>query len=41
MRTFKNLSSEDEAKMEECFVIQPFDRGVFDKRYDDVYAPAY
>lgn len=26
--------------MGKCFVIQPFDRGVFDKRYDDVYAPA-
>jgi nucleoside 2-deoxyribosyltransferase len=23
-----------------CFVIQPFDRGMFDKRYDDVIAPA-
>lgn len=23
-----------------CFVIQPFDRGPFDKRYDDVIAPA-
>lgn len=23
-----------------CFVIQPFDKGVFDKRYDDVFAPA-
>lgn len=26
--------------MEYCFVIQPFDKGVFDKRYDDVIAPA-
>lgn len=26
--------------MGRCFVMQPFDRGVFDKRYDDVYAPA-
>jgi catechol 2,3-dioxygenase-like lactoylglutathione lyase family enzyme len=23
-----------------CFVIQPFDRGPFDKRYDDVFTPA-
>lgn len=23
-----------------CFVIQPFDGGKFDKRYDDVYKPA-
>ena len=26
--------------MEYCFVIQPFDKGVFDKRYEDVIAPA-
>lgn len=26
--------------MPTCFVIQPFDSGKFDKRYDDVYAPA-
>lgn len=26
--------------MSNCFVIQPFDRGRFDKRYDDVFAPA-
>lgn len=26
--------------MARCFVIQPFDRDVFDKRYDDVFAPA-
>lgn len=26
--------------MDTCFVIQPFDGGVFDKRYDDVIAPA-
>ena len=26
--------------MNRCFVMQPFDRGVFDKRYDDVFAPA-
>ncbi len=26
--------------MGKCFVMQPFDRGVFDKRYDDVFAPA-
>lgn len=25
--------------MAKCFVIQPFDRGPFDKRYDDVLAP--
>jgi len=25
---------------ETCFVIQPFDRGPYDKRYDDVYDPA-
>lgn len=23
-----------------CFVIQPFDSGRFDKRFDDVYKPA-
>lgn len=26
--------------MATCFVIQPFDSGKFDKRFDDVYAPA-
>jgi hypothetical protein len=26
--------------MERCFVIQPFDKGRFDKRYEDVLAPA-
>ncbi|MFO0580302.1 MAG: hypothetical protein U1A78_40535 [Polyangia bacterium] len=26
--------------MPKCFVIQPFDRGKFDKRYDDVFGPA-
>jgi nucleoside 2-deoxyribosyltransferase len=26
--------------MEKCFVIQPFDSGAFDKRFDDVLAPA-
>jgi hypothetical protein len=26
--------------MARCFVIQPFDGGPFDKRYDDVFAPA-
>lgn len=26
--------------MGRCFVIQPFDGGVYDKRYDDVFAPA-
>lgn len=26
--------------MGRCFVIQPFDRGKFDKRYEDVFAPA-
>lgn len=26
--------------MEKCFMIQPFDGGRFDKRYDDVFAPA-
>ncbi len=26
--------------MNKCFVIQPFDGGTFDKRYDDVFAPA-
>ncbi len=25
--------------MTTCFVIQPFDRGAFDKRYEDVFAP--
>lgn len=26
--------------MSRCFVIQPFDGGAFDKRYDDVFVPA-
>lgn len=26
--------------MGKCFVMQPFDKGVFDKRYDDVFLPA-
>lgn len=26
--------------METCFVMQPFDGGTFDKRYEDVFAPA-
>jgi hypothetical protein len=26
--------------MGQCFVIQPFDRGRYDKRYEDVFAPA-
>jgi hypothetical protein len=26
--------------MNRCFVIQPFDRGPFDKRFDDVLTPA-
>jgi len=26
--------------MKRCFVMQPFDGGTFDKRYEDVYAPA-
>lgn len=26
--------------MDKCFVIQPFDKGKYDKRYDDVFAPA-
>ncbi len=26
--------------MPTCFVIQPFDRGKFDKRYDDTFEPA-
>lgn len=26
--------------MSTCFVIQPFDKGRFDKRFDDVFAPA-
>jgi len=26
--------------MRKCFVMQPFDKGEFDKRYDDVIAPA-
>ena len=29
-----------ENPMTTCFVIQPFDSGKFDKRYDDVYKPA-
>lgn len=31
----------EEKKMEEyCFMIQPFDGGKFDKRYEDVFKPA-
>jgi hypothetical protein len=26
--------------MSNCSVIQPFDAGKYDKRFDDVYAPA-
>jgi hypothetical protein len=26
--------------MATCFIIQPFDQGAFDKRYEDVFAPA-
>lgn len=26
--------------MATCFVMQPFDGGTFDRRYDDVFAPA-
>jgi hypothetical protein len=26
--------------MSKCFVMQPFDAGVFDKRFDDVFSPA-
>src|SRR4029077_17922896 len=26
--------------MEKCFVIQPFDNGIFDKRYEDIFEPA-
>src|SRR5580658_2497581 len=29
-----------EIAMATCFVIQPFDSGKFDKRFDDVYRPA-
>jgi hypothetical protein len=29
-----------EDKMRNCFVIQPFDRGAFDKRFEDVFEPA-
>jgi len=28
------------SKMDKCFVMQPFDGGPFDKRYDDVFYPA-
>ena len=31
---------EDWFGLPECFVIQPFDGGQFDKRYEDIYAPA-
>ena len=26
--------------MSRCFVIQPFDNGVFDRRFEDTFAPA-
>src|ERR1022692_861504 len=26
--------------MDRCFVIQPFDKGRYDKRYEDVFVPA-
>lgn len=29
-----------DSQMATCFVIQPFDKGPFDKRYEDVFAPA-
>jgi hypothetical protein len=29
-----------EKYMGTCFVIQPFDGGAFDKRYDDIFVPA-
>ncbi|GAG06220.1 unnamed protein product, partial [marine sediment metagenome] len=31
---------EKEIKMGKCFVMQPFDKGPFDKRYEDVIVPA-
>jgi hypothetical protein len=34
------MSSESKADMRKCFVIQPFDKGVYDKRYRDVLKPA-
>lgn len=37
---FDFVSSYSRGHMPTCFVIQPFDSGKFDKRFDDVYAPA-
>jgi len=34
------ISVQQEQHMSRCFVIQPFDGGRFDKRFDDVFAPA-
>src|SRR5882672_9286284 len=34
------LDWEGFASMGQCFVIQPFDKGRFDKRYEDVFIPA-
>jgi hypothetical protein len=34
------LDRSKEHTMATCFVIQPFDGGTFDKRYDDVFVPA-
>ncbi len=35
-----NLLASLEDIMEKCFVIQPFDSGKFDKRFQDIYKPA-
>lgn len=32
--------NKEEDKMPTCFVIQPFDSGKFDKRFDEIYKPA-
>src|SRR5262245_5894587 len=34
------MSPEGKGDMPKCFVIQPFDKGVYDKRYKDVLKPA-
>ena len=35
-----NYDSGLDRKMVSCFVIQPFDGGVYDRRFDETYAPA-
>jgi hypothetical protein len=38
--TFDSFYQEKINKMDKCFVIQPFDNDKYDRRYNDVFAPA-